>query len=211
MKQCKKCGAAIPASVKINGKRKVLCSRKLCLKCSPFRGDNYKKLICKKCGSKFSARQNGVGLYSRAYCLECVPFGTRLQPTPQNRTCTICGKVYEYIRSKNKKYKDKGHKAKRCNSCVTVDRHIARKKRAVAYKGYKCVCCGYDRYYGAMDFHHQDPNEKDFEIGGNWSKNWETIRRELDKCILICSNCHRELHDRIRKEQRNESIHSGCG
>jgi hypothetical protein len=44
-----------------------------------------------------------------------------------------------------------------------------------------------------LEFHHLDPNEKDFSIGGkSWSL--ERLKKEVDKCILICANCHRELH-----------------
>jgi len=205
MKKCENCNKDIPATIKIEGKRKSLRSRNLCLICSPYRGDKCRQLTCKKCGDKFDAIQNGKGLYRRSHCLNCVPFGTRLErpDIPEKRICTVCGKEYDYLRRKNKK--DKGHKAKTCNSCHTVCRHIARKKRAITYKGGKCAC-GYDRYYGALEFHHTDPNGKDFQMGGNYSRTWEYIKTELDKCILICANCHRELHDKIRMEKRNESF-----
>lgn len=73
------------------------------------------------------------------------------------------------------------------------------KEMAVEYKGGSCEICGYDKYYGALEFHHKDPNEKDFSISSKgYTKSWEMVKKELDKCIMVCSNCHKELHDKIR-------------
>ncbi len=72
------------------------------------------------------------------------------------------------------------------------------KQMAVDYKGGKCSRCGYKKCLRAMEFHHIDPSEKDFGISANgYTLSWETIKRELDKCILVCSNCHAEIHDEI--------------
>lgn len=71
------------------------------------------------------------------------------------------------------------------------------KEKAVAYKGGKCVVCSYDRCISAMDFHHLDPKEKDFGLSQNMSKAWNKIEEELDKCVLLCANCHREVHEGI--------------
>lgn len=69
------------------------------------------------------------------------------------------------------------------------------KVRAVVYKGGTCVDCGYSRCLGALHFHHRNPSDKDFTISGhNWS--WDRIRAELDKCDLVCANCHAERHER---------------
>lgn len=73
--------------------------------------------------------------------------------------------------------------------------------RAVEYKGGKCQVCGYSRSIAALDFHHRDPNQKDFGIGGAISYGWERIRAEVDKCDLLCKCCHAEEHDRIRAEK----------
>jgi|GEM_PF-1188099 len=67
------------------------------------------------------------------------------------------------------------------------------KLRAVAYKGGRCQRCGYDRCIQALQFHHLDPNQKDFTISGK-TMAWERIRDEIDKCVLLCANCHAELH-----------------
>lgn len=67
------------------------------------------------------------------------------------------------------------------------------KQRLVEYKGGKCECCGYNRCIEALEFHHLNPSEKDFTISGT-SKAFETLKKEVDKCIMVCSNCHKEIH-----------------
>lgn len=64
----------------------------------------------------------------------------------------------------------------------------------VEYLGGKCIVCGYDRCIKALDFHHRDPEKKGFTLGNSYNMSWERIRRELDKCVLICCRCHREEH-----------------
>ena len=67
---------------------------------------------------------------------------------------------------------------------------------ALEYKGSKCQSCGYDRCKRALEFHHIDEGSKDFGIGFKGeTRSWEKVKSELDKCILLCANCHREVHD----------------
>lgn len=59
-----------------------------------------------------------------------------------------------------------------------------------------CQICGYNKCENALELHHIDPTEKDFTFGkiiANPAK-WSTIVKELKKCILLCANCHREVH-----------------
>lgn len=79
-----------------------------------------------------------------------------------------------------------------------VNWRIRTKQKLVEYKGGECVKCGYNKCITALQFHHEDPNEKDFSISGkSWS--FERLKKEVDKCILLCSNCHTELHEEINK------------
>ncbi len=75
-----------------------------------------------------------------------------------------------------------------------------KKEELVLYKGGKCNICGYDKCIEALAFHHLDPMEKDFNIGG---KSWaiETLKKEADKCILVCHNCHTEIHQGLHKDK----------
>lgn len=70
------------------------------------------------------------------------------------------------------------------------------KRRAVDYLGGKCSACGYNRSVYALVFHHREPDQKDFPISGV-TRSWSRVQKELDKCELLCLNCHAELHERI--------------
>lgn len=65
--------------------------------------------------------------------------------------------------------------------------------------GGKCCICGYDRYNGSLALHHLDPSEKDHGIGKILShpRSWDIIVTELRKCILVCLNCHGEIHANV--------------
>lgn len=73
------------------------------------------------------------------------------------------------------------------------------KERAVYVMGDKCVCCGYNKCITALEFHHLNPLEKDFTFGQNTNISWDKICAELPKCILVCANCHREIHNGQRE------------
>lgn len=81
---------------------------------------------------------------------------------------------------------------------------------AVAYKGGRCERCGYDRCADALDFHHRNPGEKDFSVSEKgYTRSWVRVKRELDKCVLLCSNCHRELHAQLAASAGNSRVTSG--
>lgn len=66
---------------------------------------------------------------------------------------------------------------------------------AIDYKGGSCRLCGYDRCTQALELHHLDPTKKDFGISNKgYTRSWEKVKEEADKCILLCANCHREIH-----------------
>ena len=69
--------------------------------------------------------------------------------------------------------------------------------------GGKCQICGYDKCQRALHFHHIDPTTKSFEIAPRLDGNINTIMKEVQKCIMICSNCHRIRH---YKENRIKTI-----
>jgi 5-methylcytosine-specific restriction endonuclease McrA len=83
---------------------------------------------------------------------------------------------------------------------VAYDKFKAAKKRAdlrqriVDYKGGCCQICGYDTCYAAMEMHHVDPMAKEYALSSRMT-NFESMKPELDKCVLLCCRCHRETHD----------------
>ena len=103
--------------------------------------------------------------------------------------CSICEK--KVVLSKKK-----GNIGKVCYRCRQKYRQIKLKQKAIAYKGGKCQICGYDKCTDALDFHHRNPEEKEFLISCKFNMSWDNIKRELDKCDMICANCHREIHSK---------------
>jgi hypothetical protein len=71
------------------------------------------------------------------------------------------------------------------------------KIKLIEYKGGCCEKCGYNKSISALQFHHLNPDEKDFQIGGS-SYSFEKLKIEVDKCIMVCSNCHIEIHEEER-------------
>ena len=68
------------------------------------------------------------------------------------------------------------------------------KEFAVAYKGGRCQVCRYNKSIWALDLHHIDPRTKAFGIAEKgYSRSWEAVKKEADKCVLVCANCHREI------------------
>jgi len=78
---------------------------------------------------------------------------------------------------------------------------------AVEYKGGKCEICGYDRCIEALEFHHKSISSKDFGISAKgYTRSWKKVMEELDKCIIVCANCHRELHVRLAASRGNSGV-----
>ena len=88
-----------------------------------------------------------------------------------------------------------------CKSCFNraqMDKWMGNKRKAVEAVGNKCSCCGYNKYIGALEFHHTDPLTKEINWNNLWSLSPNKIEKALEGTILLCANCHREEHERIR-------------
>jgi len=69
---------------------------------------------------------------------------------------------------------------------------------AVEYGGACCQMCGYKKCMRALSFHHKDPSKKDFGLSARGlTRSWKKTKAELDKCILLCANCHMEVHEGV--------------
>jgi hypothetical protein len=69
------------------------------------------------------------------------------------------------------------------------------KKKSISYKGGACEICG-NKNEHLLSFHHIKQEEKLYEVCQILDYSWETIKNELDKCLLVCHNCHMEIHER---------------
>ena len=136
-------------------------------------------MTCKKCSAKFSSTVRIEGkkhrLGNRLFCLSCSPFNNHntkdLTKTPASRRRPG---AYKYVKEYRARVKQK----------------------CLAYKGGSCQRCGYNRSPRALTFHHLDPSKKDFGVAAA-HRPWSVVKQELDKCILLCFNCHMEEHERL--------------
>jgi hypothetical protein len=158
MPTCKLCSSNFPYRIVIEGKERILSSRKYCLECSPFNSHNTKNLLKTKSDTNIKYLK-----------------------------CNTCFKEWKYIRGK-------GGTIKQCRSCVTKHRRTKGREKAHTYKGKCCLMCSYDRCKDSLHFHHIDQEEKSFQISRHMNRTWEILKSELDKCVLICANCHGEVH-----------------
>jgi len=84
----------------------------------------------------------------------------------------------------------------RCRQCRVES--VARRRRKVKQTlvteaGGRCRMCGYARCVAALEFHHLDPKEKKFGLAQRAARSIETLRAEVRKCVLLCSNRHAEV------------------
>lgn len=118
--------------------------------------------------------------------------------------CPICNQFF-ISRHPNRKF---------CYDCIPENappdkrafyKQKAVKHQLVLYKGGCCEKCGYNKYEGALEFHHIDPSQKDFSISQiNFNSsiyNLAYFKAEVDKCKLLCANCHREEHHNLSIEK----------
>lgn len=112
-----------------------------------------------------------------------------------NAQCQYCDKEFQY-------YRETSSTRKACFDCIPEgkgkDAALIRrliKNKAIMSKGSRCYCCKNTFPNSVYDFHHLNPAEKDFALGDKTSTTkWALIEKELEKCILVCANCHRMIH-----------------
>lgn len=116
-------------------------------------------------------------------------------------SCKLVGEKFGYNRQTISKYiTTKNRKntidRKKSMSKNVIEWRKRKKIELIDYKGGCCEVCGYNKTIRSLDFHHKDPKLKDFTISGK-SYSFERLKNEVDKCILVCSNCHGEIHEEI--------------
>lgn len=161
------------------------------------------------CARTLSRSQTEIRWYLKAFGIRRNTYNS-IQG-PEERECTKCKikkNVAEFYYQSYKNNKRKSRQGSWCKSCMSdqvKERQRKYKQQAVDYKGGKCSICGYSRYYGALEFHHLDPKLKDIDLS-KFSRHplSDEGKKELDKCILVCANCHREIHGKLVPDERIE-------
>lgn len=163
-----------------------------------------KTKTCQGCKCEFLEYQEIDGkkrsLSARKFCLICSPYGSyaknRKPVIDGMRQCLRCQDfkpLTDFQSRTGKKYLRSCCRV--CEGQRVTEYGQDMKERAVAYLGGACQCCGYDRSMYSLHFHHVEPSQKGFTIAKFKSRKWDTVRIELDKCLLLCGNCHGEIHD----------------
>lgn len=155
------------------------------------------KMICQLCGTQFEARRNDA-----KYCSDsCRNKASRQRRGLVGKKCIICGQIFSPLTPS-------ANKRKFCYNCIPVGETATRGKYIELIKtsrGGQCVRCGYDTCMQALEFHHLDPTKKETIISSD-SITVEQAIEESKKCILLCSNCHKELHANLWKIEKINGI-----
>jgi hypothetical protein len=165
--------------------------------------------FCKNCNAHIPNKIRIDGkqytLNRRKYCIECSPIGAkqgyvlrRLETYKRKnvingkKTCVICPKSFN-TSTKNSV----------CPTCRMRYRSHKTKTKYLLLKGGKCKNCG-ESDLSCLVFHHKNPKEKSFTLSQNWSCcKEELIQKEVEKCEILCSNCHSKLHKEEDEELKN--------
>lgn len=168
-------------------------------------------MICAKCTSPFPNRVkiNGVtkNISSRKYCLACSPFGkhnTSVLHGPRgSNSCLLCKKdiAFNQIKFCSRICKNRYHGRSTAPGGKTYmyqkRRAVDRKVRFITDAGGKCSKCGYCKNLAALHFHHKDKGSKLFRLDARAmsGSSMEMLEEEVKKCVVLCGNCHAELHN----------------
>lgn len=151
---------------------------------------------CRKCGEHipFSIRINGETkfLKSRKYCLTCSPYKKWLLKEKKEKVSRYQG----------------SEKHKELIKVSLYKRGLERKTTLIEQKGGCCERCGYKKSRRVLTFHHENPSEKKFGFSINelWSRTWTSILEEVEKCTLLCMNCHAEVEEEIKEKNETSLV-----
>jgi hypothetical protein len=180
-------------------------------------GQNYaaicKELNCSKATISYHAKNNGMSkaANSETFNPKRIPTGYTGFISKDGITLYTCQYCSNIISSVRKKYCDsdcqrehrfeQGLIKKWTNAQRVVSWRQRLKLRAVEYKGGECEICSYDKCPQSLQFHHKDPAEKEFSLSTKGiARSWDRVKKELDKCSLVCANCHGEIHAGLHPE-----------
>lgn len=139
----------------------------------------------------------------------------RREGETERRFCQDCAtnQSIESFRIITKKGGSSGrlHTCMDCESKKKSDQRSNFKQICLDYKTSQtgltgCEICGYNRCNQALEFHHVDPKQKDFRLSKNRTKVGVKVREELDKCMVVCANCHREIHNGVIDLEGNDLL-----
>ena len=171
-------------SSKKKGKIYWLCECTICHKKKEIQGFHLRNNSFRNCCEKIEKKVNSTNL-EMGVCLICQKTFQKINFGHNRKFCFDCSPKYDI-------------KEGRSQNISQIRRSI--KKELVKYKGGKCEKCNYDKSINALQFHHINPEEKEFTISKHLilsNFNIQEYYKEVDKCRLLCANCHSEEHDKF--------------
>lgn len=190
---CKQCGGEFKTR-----NSKVFCCQQCYFK-HLNENENYKEIVptnkCKDCEKPI--------LQTRVYCQDC---RTIFLSKPRKRykmtdekNCRECGIEKTIYNTFSPEPGIWSTTCRKCGNKIKKKSKTDIKQLCVDYKGGKCEVCNYNKSLAALDFHHLDPTQKEFTLAKKRGCSFnDEIKNELDKCSLLCANCHREEHARLK-------------
>lgn len=187
----------MPKALDLTGK--IFGNLKCIQKAPSKNGKTYWECECLLCGTHKNIRTNSL---TTGLSQSCGEHGNYLFTSNDNgeKECIVCGEKF-ITNNINRRY---------CYNCSPIgltstdrSRYTKRviKHKLIEHKGGKCEICGYNKCEGALQFHHLNPKEKEFTISHiNLNEDefsFENLLKEVDKCQLLCANCHAEQHYKI--------------
>lgn len=126
------------------------------------------------------------------------------------KQCVIC--ELSYVPTTGKQYA--------CSNCAKIywrmkhaeqarSRGRKRKQMAIEYLGNTCQRCKHQYHPSQYEFHHINPKEKDYDPAAALQKSWDNFKKELDKCMLLCANCHRLEHHKYESNWGSDWVDDG--
>lgn len=159
-------------------------------------------LKCKECSQEFSDMplidKKWRDCKGRTHCYDCSPFKLNrikakreelIKQNPENyveRECKVCNKTSVVVKGNNFLHI--------CNGCRKKKNIKSHRLSAVNMFNNKCKDCQKTFHMNVYDFHHLNKDDKKYELSRLWGNSWKTIEEELEKCIMLCANCHRLRH-----------------
>lgn len=117
------------------------------------------------------------------------------------KTCEICNEKFESnSRSRIYCFNCSGDSSRVNNTSRKHQKTVLRRSmkiQAIKLLGGKCSICGYDKCVDALEFNHENLQEKEFKLGSGNTMSWKQYKLEALKCKLVCSNCHKEIHNKL--------------
>ena len=155
----------------------------------------------RKIGEELKISQSNVRYWLKKYGINTKNKKHNVKEIFDEKRCPICDEIKpinEFYINKNRK--NRNSYCKKCSNEYHTKRMKSIKLKMIQHKGSECLDCGLhlnNTHYSVFDFHHLNPNEKDINFKRIKFQKWNKIIEELDKCVLLCSNCHRIRHANI--------------